>query len=250
MKCPSCGARNTTEADWCTQCYASFAPEAQEPATPSSEVPAAAPEGAVAASSEPSPPSSDATGQQMSASAPDIAEDVSPRTTISTAGDIRDVDGHVQWRCPTCQTWVGLEESSCGTCGAVRAGFGEPANATGGAVDVPEQTMLGTSVVVPGLGHILAGRTGSGITRLVLFLFWGIGGVWWLLSTQNGRAPGLVLVLGALILWGATLVDANAIAKGRPQEPFGVRGLLWTVVGVTGLLMLMVAFAAAGSLGS
>lgn len=262
MRCDACGARNSDDATWCTQCYASFqdaAPAAAAPgdvAPPVSEPPTL-----------PSPPvdpedagAGDAPEPDASAAALRTPGDDARAATADPAGvfpepagpsdrDIRAIDGRVEWRCATCGSWVALEDAVCATCGAARVGFGDPVTATADVADVSEQTLLGASAVLPGAGHLLAGRMGSGITRIALFLLWAAGGLWWILSTQDGRSPGIVLLVGAAVLWGATLVDANAIAKRRATEPFGVRGLLWTVVGVTGLLMLMVAFAAAGSLG-
>lgn len=268
MRCETCGARNPADAAWCTQCYATF----QDPAPAVDPSPTAADDPAAAAATDVRGSPVDAPGGAADGAADDLVDatpgvsgDASARPGVSAAPsaeppdaaedgpatdrDIREVDGQVEWRCATCASWMPLEAAVCGTCGAVRTGFGEPATPPPTAAPVASGTVLGTSAVAPGLGHLLAGRTGSGITRLLLWALWVGGGLWWVLSTQNGRGPGLVLLLGAVILWGVTFIDADAIAKGRPTEPFGVRGLLWTVVGVTGLLMLVVAFAAAGSLG-
>lgn len=244
MRCPTCGARNPEDAVWCTQCYASFT----APAPPADPYPAAG----VDTGTSPDP------GSPARADGPEVLADGHPgsgdpsdpagRAPV-TGRDIREVDGQVEWRCAVCGSWMPLEAALCGTCGSARTGFGEPATPVPTAASVPPRTLLGASAVAPGLGHLLAGRTGSGITRLSLWVLWVVGGLWWVLSTQNGRAPGLVLLLGAVILWVATIVDADAIAKDRSAEPFGVRGLLWTVVGVTGLLMVVVALVAAGSLG-
>lgn len=229
MRCGACGARNAEDAAWCTQCYATLvAASAVEAA--GSELRTATP--------------ADGTAQSEA-----LPSD-SPGADSWTGRDVRAVDGEVEWRCGTCDSWVALETPLCGTCGAPRSGFGDAATPSRQVTDVPEQTLLATSVLLPGLGHVLAGRTGSGVTRMLLWLLWAAGGLWWVLSTGQGRLPGTVLIGGAVILWGATLVDANAITKGAAAEPFGVRGLLWTVVGVTGLLMLVVAVVAAGALGS
>lgn len=267
MRCDACGARNSDDAAWCSQCYASFQDAA--PATPASATPAPAtpasdpaaqpaPDPAVAPGQPTGQPTGDTAHPDAAAppvrTSPEVAGAVVPdpsssETAERTDRDIRDLDGRVEWRCSTCTSWVALEDPICATCGAARVGFGDPVTPSADATDVAEQVVLGASAVLPGAGHLLVGRVGSGITRAVLFLLWAAGGLWWIVSTQDGRSPGIVLLVGAVVLWAATLVDANAITKGQSVEPFGVRGLLWTVVGVTGLLMLMVAFAAAGSLG-
>lgn len=257
MRCDACGARNSDDAAWCTQCYASFQDAA--PASPASD-PIAPPasDPAVGTGQPTDQPTGDASDPDTSTAsarlAPGVAGAAAPGPSSSPSGgrtdrDIREIDGQVEWRCSTCTSWVALEEPVCATCGAVRVGFGDPVTPAADGGDVADQVVLGASAVLPGAGHFLLGRVGSGVTRAALFLLWAVGGLWWIVSTQDGRSPGIVLLAGAVVLWAATLVDADAITKGQSSEPFGVRGLLWTVVGVTGLLMLMVAFAAAGSLG-
>lgn len=250
MKCGACGARNVEDAAWCTQCYTSFA------AAPEVE---GAGSGVVGVESTAHVHSTADPGSTTEAGAPGevgsttgVAADPeaeSPAAETWSAPDVRAVDGDIQWRCTTCDSWVALEAPVCGTCGAARRGFGDAPTPSRQAADVPQQTLLAAGVLLPGLGHVLAGRTGSGVTRMLLWVLWSAGGLWWVLTTEQGRLPGLVLLAGAVILWAATLVDTHAIATGSTAEPFGVRGLLWTVVGITGLLMLLVAFVAAGSLG-
>jgi hypothetical protein len=254
VRCDTCGGRNSDDAAWCTQCYAPFqeAEPASDPLIPPSQ-PTAPSDPETGDAPQPDAPASFLqTSTDVSGGAAEAAPsstDPSSEPAGRTDRDIREIDGRVEWRCSTCASWVALENPVCATCGAARVGFGDPATPTANVTDVAERTLLGASAVLPGAGHLLAGRVGSGITRAALFLLWAAGGLWWILSTQDGRSPGVVLLVGAVVLWGTTLIDINAVARQRVAEPFGVRGLLWTVVGVTGLLMLMVAFAAAGSLG-
>jgi hypothetical protein len=103
--------------------------------------------------------------------------------------------------------------------------------------------------VLPGAGHLLAGRTGTGSARLLLWLLWLVGG----LSTARGAgdvrlaAPGLVLLAGAAVLWAATLVDVRRLAAGDDAELLAPRPLLWLVGGV--LVALVLAVSAAAFLG-
>ena len=85
MTCPHCGARNTADAPWCTQCL--------EPLT-------------TATPPEPAHP------------VPPVA---SPAATTS-AGEakdrsVRSVDGRVEWRCAACESWNDLEVPVCAVCG-------------------------------------------------------------------------------------------------------------------------------------
>ncbi len=234
MRCETCGARNVEGAAWCTQCYTPFAAEAGD-----------APPSATEALDG---PAVDLELDLPLTERPDVgdADPDQPRTaTPVEVGDVRDIDGVVEWRCSTCASWNALEQPSCAVCGAFRSGFGEPARTEVDVTDLDPDRLFLATLALPGLGHLLAGWIGTGITRMVLALLWLLGGVWWLVATATGRTPGVILVLGALAVWVTSAVDVRALLAGR-DEPFGVRGLLWLVVGVTGLLMLVVALVATG----
>jgi len=228
VRCDNCGARNPEGATWCTQCYASFA--ADEPVMPE------AGEGAA-----PESPSIDGAADTSDSTSAATDE---PRGVPVEVGDVRDVDGVVEWRCRTCASWVALELASCEVCGAARAGFGDAPRPEVAAAQLDRSKVLAGGAAFPGVGHLLAGRTGSGVTRLVLGVLWFLGGIWWLATTGvSGGAPGVILILGALVLWVASYLDVQSLLDGR-DERFGVRGLLWLVVGVTALLMIAVAWLA------
>jgi hypothetical protein len=246
MRCESCGAHNPEAATWCTQCYA--------PVTGSSGPQAAGSVPAEPASSGPGEPIglSDAASRDAAlAETEEAAASAEPgavssqRTEPVQIGDVREVDGVIEWRCATCRTWVLLELSNCRVCGAPRVGFGDTTRPDR-AADLDRDKVLVGAAAFPGVGHLMAGRTGSGLTRLVLGLLWLVGGISWLVSTTAGAAPGALLIVGALVLWVVSFLDVQALLDGR-KEPFGVRGLLWLVVGVTALLMLAVAWLATGS---
>jgi hypothetical protein len=159
--------------------------------------------------------------------------------------DIR-VDGdRVEWRCARCEGWNPLERPDCGTCGSARVGFTpgtatEPTVATTGG-----SAPLLASAVLPGLGHLLVGRPGSGTARLLLWLLWA-GGAGAILASAGLSGAAVVLGLAALGLWSLSLHDLVQLARGRPEVLTG-RVLAWSVVGVTTLLVL---FAVAGTGGA
>lgn len=101
MTCPHCGARNTADAPWCTQCL-----EPLQTADPrvTGEPPSATPSPSTPApsTSSPSTPSPSTPGPP--------AEDTRDRA-------VRSVDGRVEWRCPACETWNDLEVPACAVCG-------------------------------------------------------------------------------------------------------------------------------------
>ena len=95
-----------------------------------------------------------------------------------------------------------------------------------------------------------------GAARALLWVLWA-GGARLLASaagTGDARAPGLVLAVGAGVLWIATLRDTAALAgsartSGAPVDPrpwLGGRALAILVAVVTGGLLLSLVLATAG----
>jgi hypothetical protein len=198
--CPACGARNAAKAAWCSQCYA--------------------PLGA-AADTEPE------TGVRE--------RDVRDRGVDDR--DVRERDGEVEWRCGACGGWTPLHLAACLHCASPRRGFGEAASPVR-TFPRDGRVLLAASLVLPGLGHLLIGRTGTGLARIVLAVLWVGGGLSLVRDGGGGGAPGLVLLVGALVLWIATAVDARYLATGSRTELLGSRALAVLVAIVTGGLVL------------
>jgi hypothetical protein len=200
VRCERCGARNAEGAAWCTQCYVSFASPGDEPGVIGDE--------------------------------PGRTVDGDGGTGDARARDVRVVGGDVEWRCRRCDGWSALAAASCATCAAPREGFGG-GTATGPARTVAPAVALGASLLLPGAGHLLVGRTGTGVARAVLWLLWSLPGVAAVRGTEGLRAlPGVVLLLGAVTLWAATLVDVRRVIDGDPPELLATRTLTWLVGGV------------------
>jgi hypothetical protein len=147
----------------------------------------------------------------------------------------------VEWRCRRCEAWSPLLSSTCTTCGGPREGFGE--DTAPDAARVPDvSVLLAVSVVLPGVGHLLAGRAGTGVARLALWLLWLAPGLPAVLGAQGAVAalPGLVLLAGAAVLWAATLVDVQRLAGGDGREVLTSRRLLWLVGAVVAGAVLAV----------
>jgi hypothetical protein len=218
MRCGQCGARNPASATWCSQCFASLGD--RTPAPP--PTPVEAPRPAEPPSPGSVPPAADPAGASGD---PDRS--------------VRERDGEVEWRCGTCDGWSPLVAPRCVGCGAPRTGFGAdeaPTPAPGDADQLVAWTLL-----LPGLGHLRAGRAGSGVARAVIAVGWLTGGV--LLGAtalRAGAAPlaALPLLAGALVVWAASVRDVRALARGQHRELLDARGLLWLVAGVTGLLVV------------
>lgn len=145
MTCPHCGARNTETAPWCTQCLAPLRDTAARP-DPAPETPAPTPE-ATAPPDRPTPP--------------------------ATAGGraFRSVDGQVQWRCPTCDSWHPLEVVTCSVCGQALASSVTGAGPTAVAERVGRaRRWLWTAAVVGGVLMVVS------VVLLVLALRSGTAG--------------------------------------------------------------------------
>lgn len=226
MRCPDCGARNVDGATWCTQCYHRFDAAPAAPAAPAGIVPA-----------PDVPPPADPAGPRAGTNLD---------AGLSTARDVRDRDGVIEWRCSRCDGWAPLEAATCPSCGSERTGFGPVTRTHRPTTGAP---VLAASLALPGLGHLLAGRTGSGVARLGLTLLWLGGGLAILLGGTTGiaRLPGLALLLGVAALWAGTVADARQLEAGRGRELLDGRALLWLVVAVTvGLIVALFIATAVG----
>jgi hypothetical protein len=208
--CPACGARNAATAPWCTQCYASFG----EDAVPGPAGAAPAGEGGSAPEAAPQPDRAGATT------------------------DIRqDEHGGIEWRCATCDGWSPLEAATCVACGSPRQGFGDDR-----VVEMPdEQRIVALSGLLPGLGHMVAGRVGSGLARALFGVGWLVGGVLLLVAAVragSGHWAAVPLLAGAVVVWVLSVFDAQSLARGQQREYLDGRNLLWLMVGVTCLLVV------------
>ena len=111
MNCPQCGARNTAEAPWCTQCLEPLTtPPPPEPTTPEARV------------SGERVPVAGMPGSSPSGDTP--AADGANQPTGDVDRPFRTVDGEVEWRCPSCDTWNLLAIPSCSVCGRALASSG------------------------------------------------------------------------------------------------------------------------------
>jgi hypothetical protein len=216
MRCPDCAARNVEDAAWCTQCFASLTR------------PAGARETGVPALEERSPAVS-------AAAASDGAVDPTP----VTPHDVRERDGEVEWRCRGCERWSRLGIATCGTCGTARTGFGEERDPGRRVVGVG--TAVTASLLLPGLGHLLAGAVGSGLARAVLWVVWAGAGLGDLRGA--GGSIAAVSLVGALVLWAASVIDAASLVGGSGRQLLEGRRMVALVAVVTVGMILAVSAA-------
>lgn len=224
MRCPDCGARNADAAAWCTQCYLRL----EGPTAPATAAPAESGNGE-RRPSHASPSGPDTAGLPTPPPIPAAARAAAQR-------DIRVEGERVEWRCARCEGWTPLEQPACSACGSARVGF-TPERAPAAASTTPTGSApLVASALLPGLGHLLVGRPGSGLARVLLWLLWA-GGAGLTLVSVGVTSTALVLTLAAAALWAITLHDLSRLADGQGQLLTG-RVLAWSVVGVTAALVL------------
>lgn len=218
MRCPACGALNVDTAEWCSQCYATLQ------GADAGEGDGGLEEASTAASTPAEP-----------------APEARPAGQAPSDSRFRRSEEGVDWCCAACDAWNPLERSTCTVCGTSLT-----ESLQDDVAPAPERVSLGAvvaaSVLLPGAGHVLLGRSAAGIGRLILYLVWASGGLA-LLSAAAGAdgsmLPALPLLTGAFVLLATSVLDAVALQRGDvTTEILSVRALLWLTVGVIGLTTL------------
>lgn len=235
-RCPTCGALVSADAQWCGQCLERLEPPpgsvANEP------MPGTGPSGngGPPDGEEPEPATASAVPRGSTAAAPPAGSEAA-----AMAGGVRAGERGIVWDCPTCGNENPLESSICSVCGTTFASMVEPKEEPGPSIDAGRAATF--SLVFPGLGHYLAGRTADGVARAVVFLFALATGVVILVGgLRNGfgpLTPLMVICLAfAMSLYVVSTVDAGRVAQGERQV-LTPRMLLY---GATGLILVTLAF--------
>ena len=254
LQCAACGGRNAAGAQWCSQCYeplsSGWADRAATPVAPATTAGSGAvpgpPPGPPASPPPGPPPGPPPTGLPEAAVGAAAAhgllplpdDPVPPAAPVALeAGDgrFRRVDDGLEWSCAVCEEWNPLERTTCVVC---RAAF---MRADGGAETVPDVDpllLVGATVLLPGVGHALLGQWAQAFFRALLALVWGVGGLSLLLDALAAGQPVLPavpLLLGWLVLAGASVND-TLVAAGNPGRVLlQGRAVLWLVMGVIGV---------------
>ena len=193
-RCPECDAVATESAEWCWRCYQPLRPP--EPAAPITTEP----------STDPSPDLP---------KRPDLDHDKKP----------------LAWPCAACGHENGIELEVCEKCGT---SFAALMRADEKSPDVPPPAAFRRSLIFPGMGHAMVGRSLDGIARGALFtmLLMMTGIV--LLSGFSGALGWTVLglfVAMCLIVYLETAWEAYRLADGEAPL-ISSRMLLWVATGV------------------
>jgi ribosomal protein L40E len=164
-----------------------------------------------------------------------------PATSVRAPfGDERDGPPSV-WRCPTCDAENGLDANTCRICGT---SFGRLFEGPATTPTATPGAAAAWSLLLPGLGHWLAGRRAEAVARFVLAA-WILAMLVVLLSSRvggaglGGAAP-LILVFGvaAVALWAEAAVDGRRAAAGLAPI-VSSRALLWGCVALVALSIVL-----------
>lgn len=249
VRCPTCGARNGADAEWCTQCYTPLVPAASEgegedegqeagdgaatgvppPPSPARPGSGAAPDGLLPL--PPPPP-----GEVAREAASDDPTGSQPRGLEAGGGRFRETDEGLEWVCDTCQEWNPIERITCTVCatpfGRTLGGEPEPERP-----DVSATVLTVASLVLPGTGHWLLGMRGAAVLRALLGLVWGLGGLTLFLRARgSGQSflPAIPLLLGWAVVAAGSANDAVVEGGGTGQVVLTGRVLLWLTLAVVG----------------
>jgi hypothetical protein len=132
-----------------------------------------------------------------------------------------------------------LEVDTCSACGAPFARLFQDPSAR---PDIDPRKAMHLSLAFPGLGHAAAGRKAEGVARGILFGWCAATAALLLMARPTGGlgilAPlVIVFVLGSLLWYGVTAIDAFRLASGDRQIVtskvmlYGVAGLMMLSVG-------------------
>lgn len=234
VRCPQCGARNGPDAEWCSQCYATFSSD--QPVHDPPPPPTASP---VAPGDVPPPPGEDPADGLLPLPPPPPGHDAgapSEGELRSGSGKFRQGAQGLEWVCGTCGEWNPIERVSCTVC---QSPFGSSLGAEEPPPrpDVAPAVLAAASLVVPGAGHWLLGLRGAAALRALLGLVWGLGGLTLLLRAQDsGQSvlPAIPLLLGWAVVAAGSANDAVVEGGGDGSIVLGGRTMLWLTLGVVG----------------
>jgi RNA polymerase subunit RPABC4/transcription elongation factor Spt4 len=206
-RCPSCGGLVAADAEWCGQCLAPLGDGAPASAAAQRGAPGRAP------------------------------------ASVTERFERREDSGTVSvWRCPACEADNPLDANACRVCGTSFASIFDEPSRTGPAVT--PASAAAWSLLLPGLGHWLAGRRADAAARFVLAAWVG-GALVVLVASRSGKqglgSIGALVVLfsiAVLGLWVEATVDARRVALGMGPV-VSTRALLWASVALVGLSIVL-----------
>jgi hypothetical protein len=226
-KCPNCGAKNPSSAQWCSLCLERF------------DVPAAVD---AQAQPEPSVPASMADPEIVGELRAIGAEEPKPVATAAVGlerGAFKVSEEGIKWTCSVCDHVNSLDALHCAVC---RTPFAAAVKPQEERVERDPGTVAMFSLFFPGAGHAYMGMWPQAITR-------GVIQFWVLLVVVFGLlwdVPGSAILAGsfgfiAFALWVISAHDAFREARDEStQAVLKGRVFLWLTLGLLGLLFSLI----------
>jgi hypothetical protein len=207
-RCPNCGAVALSDAQWCWRCYQPLPTPEPEP--------------------EPEPASEAA--PQVPAR-PDEGQGSNDASTRSPGEPPAPPAKSLSWPCAACGHENGIELEVCERCGT---SFAALMRTDDKLPDVPPPRAFRRSLIYPGLGHAMVGRSLDGIARGALFAMLLMMTVIVLLSGSSSGLDYAVLglfIVMCLLVYLETAWEAYRLASGDAPL-ISSRMLLWIATGV------------------
>jgi ribosomal protein L40E len=206
LRCPSCGALVSADAEWCGQCFTSLrrAPD-RERESPTSDD-----------GTPPSEPSGPAAGERAPAREP-------------------------FWPCSVCGAENPIALDLCSVCGTP---FAHVMRTAVDAPRVDPRDAVVRSLIFPGLGHRALGHPVDGLARGVLFaVTFGLGILLAIAAAGSAAlvAAFVLFLLAGIAVYMMSAIEAHRLASGgRLLVPTHI--LMWVVVGVVvvGIALLVI----------
>jgi hypothetical protein len=207
LRCPSCGALVSEDAEWCGQCFTSLrtAPQPEPVPAPASLAPE-----------------------------PGAARSV-PATAVPPASR------EPFWPCSVCGAENAISLDACATCGTP---FAHVMRTPVEHARVSPRDAVVRSLIFPGLGHRAVGRSFDGGARGVLFaVTFGLGVLLAFAAAGSAAlvAAFVVFLVSGIVVYAMSAIEAHSLATGG-ELLVPTRILMWVLVGVVflGITLLVI----------
>jgi ribosomal protein L40E len=214
FRCPSCGASNATDAEWCGQCHRRFGGGRAQADSPIAQAPSAE-------------------RAQLSSM---------PATGVATAGPLVQTREGADpvWTCPACDHVNPLTAQACARCGSQFTSF-FPNEEEKRAAKLSKNTAIGLTAVLPGVGHWAFHELPAAVARALLYV-WSVGIGIMLLARPPASARALVrgvgvcFALSAIAIWLLSMLETMRLTAGDHRPLIPPKWLTWFTAGLSSLL--------------
>ena len=253
-RCPSCGALNAADAEWCNQCLNRFrAPEPPLPPSPPSPPEPLPALDAAAGLPDPLVEAPPVAVETPAAETPAAEKELGtpmdftpPKEAVGAQHGAFSVKREgITWKCSVCDQENPLAAGVCGVCGTSFAAALRPPKEATEDKDPGTATLL--SLFLPGAGHAYLGQWGQAWARGILNMW--VAAIVLLAGVQGGVAgSGSIPILFGVVAFALWIVNAHDAYREASNEPGQVllkgRMFLWVVLGILALLMILLFSAA------